>query len=119
MTKNATAAVLITIFSAAAFTAQAAPGPKILTAGTTKERTAMTEGVSHNIVKGVNVFRGSPALLGAEKAAQDAPPSIELELIGALCACSEKSPRGLRTQGFYSGKVYSSRRYTQGFYSGN
>lgn len=119
MTKNAIAAVLITIFSAAAFTAQAAPGPKILTAGQAKVRTAMTEGVSHKVVKGVNIFRGSPALLGAKKAAQDAPPVIELEFIDALCACSKKSPRGLRTQGFYSGKVYSSRRYTQGFYSGN
>lgn len=118
---KAKAAILITLFSATAFTAHAAPGPKVLTAGTAKERTAMTAGVSHKVEKGVNIFRGSPALLGAAKAPQVATPGIVFEMAAASYArtCAKRTFRRLRTQGFYSGNPYRTRRYTQGFYSGN
>ena len=96
--------------------AEAAPGAKILTAGAAQNRTEMTPGVTHETVTGVNIYRGKAALLGADPAPNIAPQqAIEIKI--ASCRC-DRNWRGLRTQGFYSGKVYPSRRYSQGFYSG-
>lgn len=97
-------------------TAQAAPGAKILTAGAAQNRTETTPGVTHETVNGVNIYRGGAASPGAVPAPGAAPlQPIEIEI--APCRC-DRGWRSLRTQGFYSGKVYRSRRYTQGFYSG-
>lgn len=120
MIKPANIAVLGVVFSFIALTANAHPGPEILTAGGAETRTATTPGVSVEQVKGVHIVRGTPALLGAKKAAQAAPPGIELSMVWPDCrSCPSRTFRRLRTQGFYSGIPYRSRRYTQGFYSGN
>ena len=98
-------------------TSIAHPGPKILTAGGTKERAAMTSGMKYEDVNGVHIFRGSTKLAGGEKIImRRAMTKIKLEMAAPRCAY--RSCRRLRTQGFYSGKKYKSRRYTQGFYSG-
>lgn len=117
MTKTPIAAISSVILAIAAPAALAAPGPNILTTGSADARASMTRGVAHETVSGVNIFRGTPALLGETAAAQEAPP-IEVVLTGALCDRPFRTIRRMRTQGFYSGVPYPSRRYTQGFYSG-
>lgn len=113
----------ITIFLTAAASAAlmatgaaAHPGPKLLTAGGAKERTAATPGVSFQEVNGVHLFEGSrkPAALQGEAVALD---RTEIEV--AVEKKVWRSFRSLRTQGFYTGRgEKKSRRYTQGFYSG-
>lgn len=108
-----TTALAASVFATAA---AAHPGSKILTTGSGKERTAMTEGVRFEDVNGVHVFRGAAMLAGDEPApAASVARAVEVEII------IEKTPwrrfRHLRTQGFYAGDAYPSRRYTQGYYS--
>ena len=93
-------AVAAVLLCAGPPTAQAAPGAKILTAGAAQNRTETTPAAS-------------PGTVPAPGAAPLQPIEIEI----APCRC-DRGWRSLRTQGFYSGKVYRSRRYTQGFYSG-
>ncbi|GJL90480.1 hypothetical protein [Hyphococcus sp.] len=104
--------------SSAAF---AHPGAKLLTTGGKGERTAMTAGVSFEDINGVHVFRGGgqkeDALLGGDSVAAPASCDREIEII--IHERPWRSFRRLRTQGFYSGYAYPSRRYTQGFYSGH
>lgn len=117
MMKTPIAAISSVMLAMGAPAALAAPGPDILTTGSADARASMTSGIVHETVSGVNIFRGTPALLGETVAAQEAPP-IEVVLTGALCDRPFRSIRRLRTQGFYSGVPYPSRPYTQGFYSG-
>ncbi len=96
--------------------AHAHPGSKILTNGS-GQRTAMSGSVSFEETSGVHVFRGgAPAqknnLLG------DEPRMMKKIVKVKIVARPFRSIRRLRTQGFYSGAPYPSRRYTQGFYSG-
>ncbi len=98
--------------------ASAHPGSEILTAGAAKQRAAMTQGVSFEEVNGVHLFRG-----GKAQASTKARPSMMArnQTIRIKIAAPRfvwRSFRGLRTQGFYSGKAYPSRRYRRGFYSG-
>ncbi len=108
-------AVLAALFCAAAAGAQAHPGSKILTTGS-GEQTAMTDGMSYEDVSGVHIFRGSPA------SSDDTLPSSEAGRqqikIQISVTPAFRRIRHLRTQGFYSGAAYPSRRYTRGFYSG-
>lgn len=99
--------------------ANAHPGSAILTTGS-GERTVMTSGVSIEETGGVHLFRGTTApddheLLGGETATET-PCEERIEVI--VKTRPFRSLRRLRTQGFYSGVAYPSRRYTQGFYSG-
>lgn len=108
---------LVILVSLLASTAQAHPGAAILTAGGDDERTAMTEGVQLEEANGVHVFRGRAKLIGDELApvAAAAPCHTEVVIENVVW----RSFRTLRTQGFYSGRNRESRRYTQGFYSGD
>ena len=112
-----TAAAILSAALAGASGALAAPGPDILTTGSADARASMTKGVAHETVSGVNIFRGTPALLGEEPAAGETSPAVGVQYINA--GCSFRNLRRLRTQGFYSGVPYPSRRFTQGFYSGS
>ena len=96
--------------------AAAHPGSKILTAGGAEERGAMTPGMTYEDVDGVHIFRGKPAAAEPE----DSAPAAERRDIRIVIKhkYAWRSLRRLRTQGFYSGDRYPSRRYTQGFYSG-
>jgi hypothetical protein len=101
-----------------ATTASAHPGSEILTAGAAKQRSAMTEGVSFEEVNGVHLFRGgkTPTNSKTRPASVTQSQVIRIEIAAPIFVW--RSARDLRTQGFYSGKVYPSRRYQQGFYSG-
>jgi len=98
--------------------ATAHPGSKILTAGGSDERSAMTAGMSYEDLSGVHVFRGRKAQAGREAALTGAMVRREIRIEIATPVYVWRSFRGLRTQGFYSGDPYPSRRYRQGFYSG-
>ncbi len=99
-------------------TASAHPGSEILTTGSSKERSAMTQGMSFEEVNGVHLFRGSqaPASKVSRPAATTRSQVIRIEVAAPRFVW--RSFRGLRRQGFYSGKAYPSRRYRRGFYSG-
>ncbi|MEX6632926.1 hypothetical protein [Hyphococcus lacteus] len=101
-------------FSIASGNALAHPGEKILTLGGGAERAATTSGIQYEEVGGVHVFRGSTALLGDE-AVTTAPEKTDMKIV--IVQRQWRTIRRLRTQGFYSGKPYPSRNYTQGFYS--
>ncbi len=117
MKRFLSAAALIAVLSFTAFSATAHPGSKILTTGS-GERAAMTAGVTYEDVNGVHIFRGTitPAKEPQHAAERYAPQEIRIEI--TMPRRTWRCMRGLRTQGFYSGKVYPSRPYTQGFYSG-
>lgn len=108
----ALAACVVTGLSAAA----AHPGPKLLTAGGAEERTAMTPGMTYEDVDGVHIFRGTLAAAAPEASAIGYEPQ-KIKII-VKHEYAWRALRRLRTQGFYSGVDYPSRRYTQGFYSG-
>lgn len=99
--------------------AMAHPGPKLLTAGASKEQAAMTPGVQFQEIAGVHLFKGANDLAGAE------PPSPSLMRSGRRIEIKIRKDRPfrhirhLRTQGFYSGEGYATKPYTQGFYSGD
>jgi len=97
--------------------ATAHPGAKLLTTGK-GERTAMTAGMSYADVNGVHLFKGSERLAG-----DDATPILGAPMKTLRISVSARAPyrsfRSLRTQGFYSGTGPRSRRFTQGFYSGD
>ena len=116
MKKTSSAAIASVTLAAAASGALAAPGPNILTTGSADARASMTKGVAHETVSGVNVFRGTPALLGESVETRETPPIVEVTFTNA--GCPFRTIRRLRTQGFYSGVPYPSRPFTQGFYSG-
>ena len=109
------AALTALIFSAGA-NAEAHPGSKILTTGSS-DRTAMTDGMTYEDVKGVHIFRGSAAQAGeaGTSARPVAHKQIEIEI---SIPPAYRRFRQLRTQGFFSGDAYPSRRYTHGFFSG-
>lgn len=96
--------------------ALAHPGPKLLTTGN-GDRTAMTAGMTYEDINGVHVFRGSKALLGDDPAPKAMRETREIEIV--IKHRPWRRLRKLRTQGFFSGVPYPSRRYTQGFYSGD
>ncbi len=98
--------------------ATAHPGSKILTAGGNSERSAMTKGISYEDVGGVHVFRGRKAQASDKAVSTGAVIRREIRIEIAAPIYVWRSFRGLRTQGFYAGDPYPSRRYTQGFYSG-
>ena len=121
MGKTKIAVIIGAALAVSASGALAAPGPNILTAGSAETRASMTAGIAHETVRGVNIFRGTPALLGDAQTGGETPslaetPIIEVTVTNA--GCPFRTIRRLRTQGFYSGVPYPSRRYTQGFYSG-
>lgn len=104
----------------AAVSANAHPGVEILTTGSDGPRTAMTSGMSFEQTNGVHLFRGRKSLDEIELLGAD---TVDTEwLRGASVLIVKQGPhrsfRRLRTQGFYSGIPYPSRRYTKGFYSG-
>ncbi len=110
--------VAAAIIAATSISAAAAhPGPKLLTTGG-GERTAMTAGVSYEDIDGVHLFKGASRLAGDEATPMMGAPAKTVRV-----TISHRAPyrsfRSLRTQGFYSGTGPKSRRYTQGFYSGN
>lgn len=98
--------------------AMAHPGSKLLTIDSKSERTAMTPGMSYEDVNGVHLFKGRKHAAPAEDALMggDEPAPAKCEVTVKLDAPWRRI-RHLRTQGFYSGKGYASRPYTQGFYS--
>ena len=98
--------------------AAAHPGPKLLTAGGAKERTAMTPGMTYEDVGGVHLFKGSPAPATQEPLAGGEPACADRQVKVVLINRSWRQFRRLRTQGFYSGDAYPTVRYTKGFYSG-
>jgi len=114
MRKTTTIAIFFSVFASAV---QAHPGAAILTTGGGDERTAMTEGVRFEETNGVHVFRGRERLAGEEPAPAVADAACRTEVV--IQKAVWRSFRTLRTQGFYSGRNQTSRRYTQGFYSGD
>ncbi|PQA88016.1 hypothetical protein [Hyphococcus luteus] len=103
--------------AAGATGAMAQPGPKLLTTSSKAERASMTPGLSFESVEGVNLIKGrahetpaQDALMGDEPAPTKCDVTVKLD-------APWRRIRHLRTQGFYSGKGYASRPYTQGFYS--
>ncbi len=96
--------------------ASAYPGVNILTTGSGNEKT-VTVGVSYEDTNGVHLFRGPKRLSGDILAGGERPQRdtrIEINKHRYVW----RSFRMLRTQGFYSGDPHPSRRYVQGFYSG-
>jgi hypothetical protein len=111
----------MTLTAALAFAslgAEAHPGSKILTLGGGAERSAMTPGMTYEDVNGVHIFRGARALAGEEPALAGGPEGRQIEIEIEKHVYVWRRLRHMRTQGFYSGDRYPSRRYTQGFYSG-
>lgn len=104
------------ICSATTSGVQAHPGSKILTTGS-GERTAMTAGMRYEDVKGVHIFRGSAMSAGGAKASTKTSLHKQIEIEISMTSRYQHF-RHLRTQGFYSGDAYPSRRYTHGFFSG-
>ena len=104
------------ICGAATSGAHAHPGSKILTTGS-GERTAMTAGMRYEDVKGVHIFRGSAASVVDAQASNKASLHKQIELEISVTPAYRRF-RHLRTQGFFSGDAYPSRRYTHGFFSG-
>lgn len=104
------------VFSSAAM---AHSGAQILTTSSKSKPGSMSGGVTLEEVNGVRVFRGgAPAeteLLGVESAPETSAAKREIKIV--LCDRPFRQIRRLRTQGFYSGAAYPSRRYRQGFYS--
>lgn len=98
--------------------AKAHPGPKLITTGSANAPAATTGGVGFEEVNGVHLFRGRTALLGDEPAAMQTPEESSTIVKVVVIDRPYRSFRRLRSQGFYSGVAYPSRRYTQGFYSG-
>lgn len=113
MRKTTAIAIFISLLASAA---QAQSGSAILSAGGAKERTAMTEGVRLEEINGVHVFRGRTKLAGDEPAPAEANAPCHTNVV--IEKIVWRSFRKLRTQGFYNGRGQS-RRYTQGFYSGD
>ena len=113
MRKTTTIAIFLSVLAGAA---QAHPGSAILTVGGADERTAMTEGVRFEETNGVHVFRGRARLAGDKPAPAVAKAPCHADVVVEKVVW--RSFRTLRTQGFYSGRG-KTRRYTQGFYSGN
>ena len=97
--------------------ALAHPGSVILSLGGKTERTAMSEGVSFEEKNGVHLFRGGQTASSSTALQGGATRNMEIEI--RKHRTSFRSIRSLRTQGFYSGAGPKSRRYTQGFYSGD
>ena len=101
--------------------AMAHPGARLLTLDSKSEQAAMGPGVSFEEINGVHLFKGpaqkasafdDSALLGGE------PAAVSQDVVVIIKQRPWRRIRHLRTQGFYSGVPYPSRRYTQGFYSG-
>jgi hypothetical protein len=118
MRRPVLALTLTAAMTFAALGAQAHPGSKILTLGGGAERGAMTPGMTYESINGVHVFKGARALAGDEPAlaSGDEKRHVEIEIEKRIYVW--RRIRYLRTQGFYSGDRYPSRRFTHGFYSG-
>ncbi len=99
-------------------TAQAHPGSEILTVAGKDGRQAMTDGVRYENVNGVHVYRGSASLAGQSdgQTTQSEPVIQQGDTI--IYNNVWRTFRSLRTHGFYGGRRSMTRRYTQGFYSG-
>jgi len=105
-------ACFFVMFGAAA---HAHPESRILTTGN-GARTVMSGDVTIEETNGVHLFKGGPPAQMAEL------PGDETRMVKKIVKVKVvvrpfRSNRRLRTQGFYSGVPYPSRRYTQGFYS--
>ena len=90
--------------------ASAHPGPNLLITDSKTAPRAMSGNVSFEEINGVHLFKGSPAredaeLLGGETASSD-KRVVEIEIRDHHW----RRLRKLRTQGFYSGVPYPSRR---------
>ncbi len=99
-------------------TVQAHPGSEILTVGGKDGRQAMTDGMRYENVGGVHVYRGSASLAGqSDVSLEEAEPVIQQ---GDTIIYNNvwRTFRSLRTHGFYGERRSMTRRYTQGFYSG-
>ncbi len=110
---------LISLFAISVSSAHAHPGVQILTAGNSKTRTAMTPGITYKEIGSVHLFTGKRALVGQEpvRAATSHQEASTITII--IKERPFRKIRHLRTQGFYNGNGPKSRRFTQGFYSGN
>ncbi len=112
-------AALTTALIMSGASAVAHPGAAPLITDSKTAPRVMSGEVSFEEVKGVHLFKGSPLreetkLLGAEPAPGAATRNTEIEIRDRPW----RRLRHLRTQGFYSGVPYPSRRYSHGFYSG-
>ena len=116
MRNNCKAVMLTALICTVAAGAEAHPGSKILTTGG-GERTAMTAGMTYEDVNGVHIFRGSAATTNVANTSKSVAAHKQIEIEIAMTPVYRRL-RHMRTQGFYSGDAYPSRRYTHGFYSG-
>ncbi len=99
-------------------TAQAHPGSAIMTVAGNDNRQAMTDGMRYDNVKGVHLFRGSASLAGQDAVVEsETEPAIH-QRDTIIYNNVWRTFRSLRTHGFYGGRRSTTRRYTQGFYSG-
>ncbi|MEO1252050.1 MAG: hypothetical protein AAFW81_06885 [Pseudomonadota bacterium] len=101
----------------AASGAQAHERPEILTQFGADARSNKTAGVSVEQINGVHLYNG--AAKPETPAPTSAPTHIRTTDVKIVKHFWVRANRRLRTQGFYSGKVYPTRRFTQGFYSGD
>ena len=92
--------------------ARAHDAPVILQLGGASEKVSHS-GKSQCLREGgVLLCTGPNAPMPAKKA-----PASRLVQDRTIIIIDRRAPRRLRTQGFYSGKVYQSRRFTQGFFA--
>ena len=99
-------------------TAQAHPGSEILTVGGKDGRQAMTDGMQYENINGVHVYRGTPSLAGTSASLETENESNIQQGDTIIYNNVWRTFRSLRTHGFYGGRRSDTRRYTQGFYSG-
>lgn len=99
--------------------ADAHPGPKLLTQFGGLEQSDKTGGTSVESINGVHLYRGTRRLEGEKNVSGLAGGKQQYRKeIEIVIDIPFRRIRRLRTQGFYSGIAYPTRRYTQGFYSG-
>ena len=110
-----TGILIAAAIAGAPFSAAAHPGAALLTSGASSEGTATTAGVAYSTAGGVHVYRGKRAEAAIQSDDYEQTRQIETEIEQKIIW---RRLRNLRTQGFYTGDQYPSRRYTQGFYSG-
>lgn len=113
------AAVAATVIGGAP--AAAHPGPNILTQFGGKDRADGTGAATVAQIGGVHLYKG-PARRASDALAGAAAPSQMHRArrhLSVNAPCRHRCWRELRTQGFWSGVAPQSRRFTQGFYSGD
>ena len=99
--------------------ASAHPGPKLLTQFGGADRSDIAGETSVEDINGVHLYRGPRKLEEDALAGGPTDQSVRYRKeIDIVVNVPFRRIRRLRTQGFYSGTPYPSRRFTQGFYSG-